>query len=205
MGVHNQMRVAKMPYLQRVDGIYRVRIVVLDDLKPHLPPPHTGKASLTKALATGNKTEANRLALPWIAEFPAAITTAAAVRRNPDLHDWIRRYAYYHAGENPFAPEQRIITRNPALASRGTGTQPVSFRAIIDSWINITKNGKKKGKKAREDMETKVERFTAWLKSRNLPDDDMTQVRFEQCRDYRDHLYTTDPNPDHCTRTICRC
>jgi hypothetical protein len=75
--------------------------------------------------------------------------------------------------------------------------EPVSFGSIIDSWMNKTKNGRKNGPKAREDMDTKVERFTAWLQSRNLPHDDMTRVSFEQCRDYRDHLYTTDPNPDH--------
>ena len=87
-----------------------LRIVVPDDLKPHLPPPHAGKASLTKALGTGNKAEANRLSVPWIAEFQAAIAKAAEIRRNPVLHDWIGRYACYHPGENPFAPEQRIIT-----------------------------------------------------------------------------------------------
>jgi len=78
------MRVIKMPYLQLVDGIYRVRIVVPDDLRPHLLPPHTGKANLTKALGTGNKAEANRLAIPWIAEFQAAMTTAAEIKRNPN-------------------------------------------------------------------------------------------------------------------------
>ena len=35
------------------------------------------------------------------------------------------------------------------------------------------------------------------VKSKNLWHDDMTQVQFEHCRDYRDHLYTIDPNPDH--------
>jgi len=191
------MRVAKMPYLQRVDGIYRVRIVVPDDLKPHLPPPHTGTASLTKALGTGNKAEANRLSVPWIAEFQAAITKAAEIRRNPVLHDWIGRYACYHPGENPFAPEQRIITQNPALILPGTHTKPVTYESIIDKWMDKTKNGKKKGKKAREDMERAVKRFTEWLKLKNLPHDDMSQVTFENCRDYRDHLYTSDPNPDH--------
>jgi hypothetical protein len=128
MEVHNHMRVAKMPYLQWVDGIYRVRIVVPDDLKPHLPPPHTGKASLTKALGTGNKAEANRLSVPWIAEFQAAITKAAEIRRNPVLHDWIGRYACYHLGENPFAPEQRIITQNPALILTGNPYQARHLR-----------------------------------------------------------------------------
>jgi integrase len=117
MGVHNPrrglsapdrsgsakiMRVAKMPYLQLVDGSFRVRVTVPPELQPHLPPPHTGKANLTKALGTGNEREANRLAVPWIAGFQAAITAAARVQQNPDLHDWIARYAYHHPGGNPF-------------------------------------------------------------------------------------------------------
>ena len=42
-----------MPFLQLVSGKYRVRIVVPPELRPHLPPPHTGKANLTRALGTG--------------------------------------------------------------------------------------------------------------------------------------------------------
>src|SRR5438309_7916165 len=137
------------------------------------------------------------LSVPWIAEFQAAITKAAEIRRNPVLHDWIGRYACYHPGENPFAPEQRIITQNPALILPGTHTKPVTYESIIDKWMDKTKNGKKKGKKAREDMEREVNRFTAWLKLKILLHDDMTQVRFENCRDYRYHLYTSDANPDH--------
>jgi hypothetical protein len=47
-----------MPYLQIVNGKYRVRIVVPPELRPYLPPPHTGKANLTRALGTGNEREA---------------------------------------------------------------------------------------------------------------------------------------------------
>ena len=42
-----------MPYLQLVNGKYRIRIVVPLELRPYLPPPHTGKANLTRALGTG--------------------------------------------------------------------------------------------------------------------------------------------------------
>ena len=79
-----------------------MRVTVPPELQPHLPPPHTGKANLTKALGTDNEREANRLAVPWIAEFQAAITAAARVQQNPNLHDWIARYAYHHPGGNPF-------------------------------------------------------------------------------------------------------
>ena len=67
-----------MPYLQIVNGKYRVRIVVPPELRPYLPPPHTGKTNLTRALGTGNEREANRLAVPWIADFQAAITRSDA-------------------------------------------------------------------------------------------------------------------------------
>jgi hypothetical protein len=85
------MTVAKMPYLQLLDGVFRVRIVVPPKLQPHLPPPHTGKASLTKALATGNKAEANRLAVRWIADFQAILNGAEATLRGED--GW-KRYTY---------------------------------------------------------------------------------------------------------------
>jgi hypothetical protein len=49
-----------MPFLQEVNGKLRVRIKVPDELVPHLPPPHTGKHYLTKALGTANEREANR-------------------------------------------------------------------------------------------------------------------------------------------------
>ena len=61
-----------MPFLQIVNGKYRVRIVVPPHLRPYLLPPHTGKANLTRALGTGNKREANRLAVPWIADSNTA-------------------------------------------------------------------------------------------------------------------------------------
>jgi hypothetical protein len=65
-----------MPYLQIGNGKYRVRIVVPPELRPYLPPPHTGKANLTRAFGTGNERGVNRLAVAWIADFQAAITTA---------------------------------------------------------------------------------------------------------------------------------
>lgn len=58
------MGARRMPYLQPVNGKYRVRIVVPDELQPHLPPPYTGLKHLTKALGTGNEREADRLAVP---------------------------------------------------------------------------------------------------------------------------------------------
>ena len=104
------MRVAKMPYLQLLDGVFQVQIVVPPKLQTHLPSPHTGKASLTKALATGNKAEANRLAVRWIADFQAILNEAEAALRGED--GW-KRYTYY---PGPYAGSfggPRIVRAQP--------------------------------------------------------------------------------------------
>ena len=74
------MRVAfKMPYLQKVRDEWRVRIKVLPaEIRPHLPFPHTGKKNLTKALGTTDEREANRLAIPVIAELQGIIDRTRA-------------------------------------------------------------------------------------------------------------------------------
>ena len=123
-----------MPFLQLVDGKYRVRIVVPPELRPYLPPPHTGKANLTRALGTGNEREANRLAVPWIADFQAAITSAASITENRHGYDWITRYRAYHRGQNRFPPEARLFSPYPALALSETQTEPVPFDRIILLW-----------------------------------------------------------------------
>src|ERR1700740_18064 len=112
-----------MPYLQIANGKYRVRIMVPPDLRPYLPPPHTGKANLTRALGTGNEREANRLAVPWIADFQAAITSAASIAENPDGYDWVMRYRAYHHGRNPLLPEVRPFSPHSAPALPETQTK----------------------------------------------------------------------------------
>jgi hypothetical protein len=87
----------------RPDGI---RIVVPPELRPYLPPPHTSKANLTRALGTGNEREANRLAFPWIAEFQAAITSAASITEIPM---GMTRYRACHGGQNRFPLEARLF------------------------------------------------------------------------------------------------
>src|SRR5258708_423326 len=123
-----------MPYLQIVNGKYRVRIVVPPELRPYLPPPHTGKANLTRALGTGNQREANRLALAWIADFQAAITSAASITEIPDGCDWITCYRPYYRGQNRFPPEARLFSAHPALAIPEAQTKPVPFDRIILLW-----------------------------------------------------------------------
>jgi hypothetical protein len=61
-----------MAYLQLVNGSYRVRIVVSPALRAVI-----GKESLVKSLGTRNRSQADRLALPYIAEFKSWIAEAA--------------------------------------------------------------------------------------------------------------------------------
>src|SRR6516225_2767778 len=107
-----------MPFLQIVSGKYRVRIVVPPELRPYLLPPHTGKANLTRALGTGNEREANRLAVPWIADFQAAITSAASITENPHGYDWVTRYRAHQRGQNRFSGSR---PRYRHASSRCTG------------------------------------------------------------------------------------
>jgi hypothetical protein len=148
-----------MPFLQIVNGKYRVRLVVPPELRPYLPPPHTGKANLTRALGTGNKREANRLAVPWIADFQTAITSAASITENPYGYNWITLYRAYHRGHNRFPLEARLFSPYPALLLPDTQPKPVPFDRIILLWAKQT-NAPKKGK---QDMETKFGRFAEWL------------------------------------------
>jgi hypothetical protein len=57
--------------LQLVRGRYRVRIVVPPALRPII-----GKESLVKSLGTGNRAKADRLAVPYIAEFSTRVAEA---------------------------------------------------------------------------------------------------------------------------------
>jgi len=82
-----------MGYLQRVKGIYRVRIVVPPELQRHLPPPYTGKKNLIKGLGTGNEREAKRLAVPYIADFLGLIDHA---KREAGPWEW----QYYEARDS---------------------------------------------------------------------------------------------------------
>jgi hypothetical protein len=168
-----------MPFLQLVNGKYRIRIVVPPEFRPYLPPPHTGKANLTRALGTANEREANRLAVPLIAEFQAAITAAASTSEKPHGYDWITRYRVYERGQNRIPSEAHLIPTHPALALRETQTKPMAFDRTILLWAKQT-NAPKKGK---QDMETKCGRFAEWLGH-----DDMARIGFENCRDYRDAM-----------------
>ena len=133
-----------MPFLQLVNGKYRVRIAVPPELRPYLPPPHTGEANLTRALGTGNEREANRLAIPWIADFQVAITGAASITENPHANDWIARYPADHCGQNRFPPEARLFPPQRARTPPETETKPVPLDRIILLWAKQT-NAPKKG------------------------------------------------------------
>jgi hypothetical protein len=194
------MRVSKMGYAQRVtkrdkkgrvtSSFERVRIVVPDGLPPSLPPPYTGHKNLTKRVYS------DREHAEWTARFLAMIDEApgwTTIHRELtelnglSLDELIERGAVPHRVFATLDRKCGEIFGEPA--SKKVTAEPVIFETIIGKWMEKTKNGKKKGPKAREDMERAVKRFTSWLKH-----DDMARVTFENCRDYRDHLYQRDPD-----------
>jgi hypothetical protein len=175
------MRVAKMPYLQLVKGKYRVRMVVPPELQPII-----GKANLTKWLGTGNEPEANRLSVPWIAKFQETIDTAAG--RTTVLEELRRLDMLSYPGFIQQAPTVLTKLDKPLngwlydIVGEPAGmakTEPVTFDFIIEKWAANT-NAPKRGK---QDKTTKANRFATWLGH-----NDMANVTFEECRDYRDSL-----------------
>ncbi|MBV8737858.1 MAG: hypothetical protein JO007_11490 [Alphaproteobacteria bacterium] len=176
-----------MPYLQEINGKYRVRVEVPSELRLKL-----GKANLTKALGTSNKREASRLAVPIIDRFMKTIDEA---REWDTIHRELA--AIVTPGETP----QEVLRHNPALVGvcakldqkmdailgvpswKQSLPTPVSFGEMITLWAENTQ--------APEDgianMKAKVGRFTAWLRN-HAGHDDMARVTFKQGRDWRDAM-----------------
>src|SRR5690242_1902357 len=88
------MRVARMPHLDKHKGLWRARIVVPPRLQEHVGR-LMGKPSAIKVLlrstGTGNRQEANRIALPIIAEFKAIRSKAKDELRG----DEVNHYTHY--------------------------------------------------------------------------------------------------------------
>ena len=177
------MRVAKMGYAHRVNkkdengriisSWTRVRKVVPEGLAPSLPPPYTGKKTLTKKVST------EREHAEWTAKFLAIIDQAAG-RTNA-----VRELARLDGLSTPDLLRQcpSVIARFDNLiglpAPVVKPSEPVIFASMIPKWAKLT-NAPKKGI---QNMETKSGRFAAWLGH-----DDMARVTFPNCRDYRDFL-----------------
>lgn len=188
------MRVAKMGYTQRVtkkdkkgritSSFMRVRIVVPEGLPSSLPPPYSGHKNLTR------KTKDDREAAEWTARFLAIIDQAAgrctALNELIGLDslvakdfgfggllspDWTRRV--------PPVVARFLKTLDLPIPVSERTAEPISFASMIPRWAKFT-NAPKKG---RQDMETKCGRFIAFLGH-----DDMAQVTFENCRDFRDDM-----------------
>jgi integrase len=174
------MRVTRMPYLQPVNGKYRVRVVVPDELIPII-----GQANLTKALGTGNEREAERLAIPHIAEFLAKIEGArewaeihqeAAAMNGLSLDDLIRR------GPAPYRFFAKLDRKMDEILGQPVWKQtaapePVTFEDMIKLW------GRAKDKPAIKNMEHMCGRFIDWLEH-----DNMRRVSFQDGRDWRDDM-----------------
>ena len=177
------MRVAKMGYAHRVtkkdengriiSSWTRVRKVVPEGLAPSLPPPHTGKKTLTK------KVSSEREHAEWTAKFLAIIDQA------PGRTSVVRELARLDGMSLPdllrqcppvIASLDNLIGLSVPVAKP---SEPVIFESMIPKWAKLM-NSPKKGI---QNMETKSGRFAAWLGH-----DDMARVTFANCRDYRDFL-----------------
>lgn len=114
-----------MAHLQLVNGCYRVRIVVPPALRAVI-----GKESLIKSLGTGNRSQAGRLALPYIAEFKARIAEAANTA-NYRLKRWgpvggAREYRYH----NNVKPHRYFNATDLESARYEWFTPPKVFQAL---------------------------------------------------------------------------
>jgi integrase len=164
------MRVTRMPYLQPINGKYRVRVVVPPELIPII-----GQANLTKALGTGNEREAERLALPYIAEFMAKIDNARSLGELRDI-DKLTLPEQIHRAPAALDRLLRSLPNLPVPASQKS-PEPVLFEGMIKLW------GRTKSKPAIHNMEDQCGRFIDWLEH-----DSMRKVSFQDCRDWRDDM-----------------
>ena len=177
------MRVARMGYTQRVtkkdskgritSSWVRVRKVVPEGLVPSLPPPYTGKNTLTK------KVGSEREHAEWTAKFLAIIDQAAG--RTSAFCELVRLDSLSLLDLQRQCPSAIARFDNliglPAPVAKPA--EPVTFDRMIPKWAKLT-NAPKKGI---QNVETKSGRFADWLGH-----DDMAKVTFENCRDYRDFL-----------------
>jgi integrase len=192
-----------MGYLQRVKGSFRVRIVVPPELQPHLPPPYTGKGNLIKGLGTGNEREANRLAVPIIADFLGLIDHA---KREAGPWEW----QYYEARDSfgvrmarRLVPVGETIEPHPLVEPPPViiNGDPVTFELMVGVWARE----KKVRDPVKRQLLSKANRFVSFLetdrKSRGLPScgDNMRLVTPDDYVRYKEHLLQPDSGYSHTT------
>jgi hypothetical protein len=177
------MRVAKMGYAQRVtkkdskgritSSWVRVRKVVPPRLVASLPPPYRGKRTLTKKVST------EREHSEWTAKFLAIIDEAAG--RISAFDDLVRldTLSMPDLLRQCTSVCERFYDSIGLPGLTAKPSEPVTFDRIIPKWAKLTSAPKK----GIQNMETKSGRFADWLGH-----DNMAQVTFANCRDYRDFL-----------------
>jgi hypothetical protein len=192
-----------MGYLRKVKGSFRVRIVVPPELQPHLPPPYTGKGNLIKGLGTGNEREANRLAVPIIADFLGLIEQARQQAKVIDPWDGEK---WQVIGNRlmlvPPAPRNEYTRPpNPWSAPDALMGDAASFESMVEQWA---REGKIPDRTKRQ-LLSKANRFMAFLetdrKSRDLPPcgDDMRLVTRDDYVRYKEHLLEPESEYSHTT------
>lgn len=124
----------KTPYLQRINGVWRVRIVVPPPLVPIV-----GKPVLLRSTGTHDKRKASMLAAPVIAEFGAKIIDA-------------ERQLY---GDYPDFLDN-LLSREDLEGCHVV----VDFGELVDLWASRRDHTTRKAKRA---MEGKIKRLTEFL------------------------------------------
>jgi hypothetical protein len=114
-----------MPYLQIVNGKYRVRIVVPPELRPYLPPPYTGKANLTRALGTANERRSLPVGGLLFPNVPLDTYGKRASKVTTECSTWLRNVVKITDPNKPFYSHRHTATsylRNTRLPD---GSPPV--------------------------------------------------------------------------------
>ena len=140
-------RIVNTPYLQRIKGIWRVRVLVPIPLIPVV-----GKAVLLRSTGTRDKREANLRAVPIIAEFQAEITEAVRQLYGDDREHFYSQFEGVVFGEHilTFADEPPFDWSD----------YPLGFNQLIDYWE--FRRGQTT-QRARQAMEEKIKRLTDFL------------------------------------------
>jgi hypothetical protein len=168
-----------------VSSWQRVRVPVPDGISASLPPPYTGLKHLTKKVQTEAEyaeTKARFLAVIAGAGEWATIHRELGDLNGLSLEEIMRRGPAAHRVFAKLDQKQDEIFGEPAWKKQPQA-EPVHFDVMIPKWAKH--HGK--GKKSRQDMETKCGVFIAWLR-RKHPErqdhDNMARVTFEDGRDW---------------------
>jgi hypothetical protein len=117
-------------YLQKINGIWRVRVPVPPSLSEHLPPPHTGKKNLTETTYCRDKRLAAKSGGKTIIKFLDLIAVAARKNYAVEREKYEREIAKFIDWE---AINARLVLKvREARDARRQATRR-GIRRVVDS------------------------------------------------------------------------